>query len=261
MSGESLRVELGPVSRIVLNRPDKQNAMTADMGKAMERAVESINASSATRVVVVCGEGRAFSAGGDFSLFDQNAQRTPEENRREMRAFYGSFLSLLRLTPPTIAVLQGAAVGAGLCIALACDIRLAARQAKLAANFVRVGLHPGMGCTLLLPHVVGPARARDLILTGRMIDGVEAERIGLVHQAVERDELPKLVDETVEELLRAAPIPAAEAKATLVAPLLASLDAALEREASCQALDFTTQDLLEAVAAFREDRKPVFAGK
>lgn len=258
---EPLRVEIGTVSRIVLARPDKQNAMTAEMGKAMERAVERINEASEPRVVVLSGEGRAFSAGGDFSLFDQNSKRAPEENRREMRAFYGAFLSVLRLRAPTVAVLQGAAVGAGLCLALACDVRLAARQAKLAANFVRVGLHPGMGCTLLLPHVIGPARARDLILTGRTIDGVEAERIGLVHRAVERDELPKLVDATLEELLAAAPIPAAEAKATLVAPLLASLDAALEREAQCQALDFTTADVVEAVAAFREGRKPAFIGR
>lgn len=248
------------MSRIVLCRPDKHNAMTAEMGAAISDAVATLNAAREPRVVLVEGEGRAFCAGGDFSLIEENSRKAPEDNRRDMIGFYASFLSVARLRVPSIAVLHGAAVGAGLCLAMACDVRLAAVEAKLGANFVRVGLHPGMGCTLLLPRLVGPAKASELVLTGKLVTGAEAERIGLVNAAVPREALAKLVDETVREIVSAAPIAVAQAKETLVAPLLAALDATLEREAACQALDFTTADLKEAVRAFRAGESPAFSG-
>jgi enoyl-CoA hydratase len=210
--------------------------------------------------VLLQGEGRAFCAGGDFSLIEQNVLKPPAQNRSEMPIFYASFLSVARLRAPSVAVLQGAAVGAGLCLAMACDLRLAAREAKLGANFVRVGLHPGMGCSLLLPRLVGAARAAELIYTGRLITGGEAETIGLVHTAVARDELDDLVEETSRQLQAAAPLAVAQAKETLNATLIASLDAALEREATCQAADFATDDVKEAIAAFRAGRPPQFAG-
>ncbi|MFO0569942.1 MAG: enoyl-CoA hydratase-related protein [Polyangiaceae bacterium] len=256
----SVRVEVGPVSRIVLARPDKHNAMTAEMGALVSQAVHELNQSSVPRVVLVEGEGRAFCAGGDFSLIEENSKKTPEANRRDMIDFYGSFLSIARLRVPTIAVLQGATVGAGLCFAMAADLRIAAHEAKLGANFVRVGLHPGMGCTLLLPRLVGAAKASELILTGRLIGGEEAERIGLVQRTVPRAELAAEVERVTAEILGAAPIAVVQAKETLSAPLLSALDAALEREAACQALDFTTADLKEAVAAFQGGRAPVFTG-
>jgi len=256
-----VRIEPGPVARIVLCRPDKQNAMTMEMGRAIAEGVERINDDRSVRVVLVQGEGRAFCAGGDFSLIEQNAQKPPAQNRSEMPIFYASFLSVARLRPPSVAVLHGAAVGAGLCLAMACDLRLAAREAKLGANFVRVGLHPGMGSTLLLPRLVGPAKAAELFYTGKLIDGAEAERIGLVQTAVAREDLPQLVEETTRDLLAAAPLAVAQAKETLNASLLASLDATLEREASCQASDFATEDVKEAIVAFREGRSPVFTGR
>jgi len=256
-----VRVEVGPVSRIVLSRPDKHNAMTAEMGGLISEAVATLNASREPRVVLVQGEGRAFCAGGDFSLIEENSRKSPEENRRDMIGFYSSFLSVARLAVPSVAVLHGATVGAGLCLAMACDIRVAASEAKLGANFVRVGLHPGMGCTLLLPRLVGPAKAAELILTGKLVSGSEAERIGLVNLAVPRAELDGRVDDLARELSSVAPVAVTQAKETLTAPLFAALDATLEREAACQALDFTTADLREAVAAFREGRSPAFAGR
>ncbi len=258
---DPVRVQVGPVSQIILDRADRQNAMNVEMGAAIARAVERINGSPEVRVVLLRGEGRAFCSGGDFSLIEENSRRTPEQNRHAMLEFYSSFLSVLNLAAPSIAVLHGAAVGAGLCLAMACDLRLAAREAKLGANFVRVGLHPGMGCSLLLPRLVGPARAAELILTGRLVSGEHAERIGLVNVALPRDQLEASVAERVAELLSAAPIAVAQAKATLIAPLLAELRSVLEREASAQAIDFTTSDLAEAVAAFREGRPPQFQGR
>lgn len=245
----------------MLDRPDKQNAMSVEMGEQIADAVERINKSAEVRVVLVQAEGRAFSAGGDFDVIEANAARSAEENRRGMMSFYKSYLSVLALRMPSIAVLHGAAIGAGLCLAMACDLRLAARESKLGANFVRVGLHPGMGASVLLPRLVGAARAAELLLSGRIITGEEAERIGLVTSAVPRDELAALVEQTAESLVSAAPIPVAQLKATLNGPLLAELERALEREASAQAIDFTTSDLREAVAAFRAGRTPEFQGR
>jgi enoyl-CoA hydratase/carnithine racemase len=258
---DHVRVEIGAVSQIVLARADKQNAMTPEMGAAIADAVERINASDEARVVLLRGEGRAFCAGGDFSVIEGNSRRTPEQNRHAMLLFYSSYLSVLKLNVPSIAVVHGAAVGAGLCLAMACDLRVAAQKAKLGANFVRVGLHPGMGCSLLLPWLVGPARAAELMLTGKLLTGEQAERIGLVNLAVVHERLEASVGEMVEELLASAPIAVAQTKATLLAPLRAELSRALEREASAQAIDFTTADLAEAVAAFREGRSPHFQGR
>lgn len=257
----SVIVRLGRIAEIVLNRPDKHNAMTADMGLAVERAVQSVNEDATTRVVLVRGSGRAFCAGGDFSFIDAASRRSPEDNRVAMLRFYASYLSIHALRVPSIAVLHGATVGAGLCFALACDVRLAAREAKLGANFVRVGLHPGMGCTALLPHVVGPSRATELLLSGRLLTGDEAERIGLVSRAVEREALDALAAETAEAIASAAPIAVQQTKATLSDALRRELGGALEREARAQAIDFTTADLAEAVAAFGAGRAPEFRGR
>jgi enoyl-CoA hydratase len=261
MTKPPLRVELGPVCRIVLARPEKQNAMSAEMGQEMLSAVERVNASSEVRVVIVEGEGRAFCAGGDFDVIDANTRKSPEENRLGMLAFYRSFLSIIRVRVPTVAKIHGAAVGAGLCLAMACDIRLAASEAKLGANFVRVGLHPGMGCTLLLPRLVGDAKAAELIYTGRLITGEEAARIGLVNSAVPAAQLDAEAAALLAQLASVAPIALMQAKATLLASLLRKLDETLDREANAQAIDFTTADLREAVAAFREGRKPAFSGR
>ncbi len=251
----------GRIAELVLNRPDKFNAMTAEMGLALQDAVEHVREDPNVRVVALRGAGKAFSAGGDFSLIEQNAKRDPEENRRKMVEFYSVFLSLIHLPVPVVAVIHGAAVGAGLCVALAADVRLCAEEAKLGANFVRVGLHPGMGCTALLPHVVGPARAAELLLTGSLVSGSEAERIGLVSRAVARDQLEAAATETLNAICTAAPIAVRQTKATMRQALLEQLPGALGTEALNQAIDFGTQDLREAIDAFRGGRSPEFHGK
>jgi enoyl-CoA hydratase/carnithine racemase len=255
-----LHLSLGRVTTVTLNRPDKQNAMTADMGDQIASTVERINASPEPRIVVFRGAGRAFSAGGDFDLLEKNARSSPESNERTMRVFYERFLSVLDLRVPSLAVLHGAAVGAGLCFAAACDLRVAANEAKLGVNFVRVGLHPGMGGTILLPRLVGEARAGELMLTGRLIDGQEAERIGLVHRAVPRDRVESAVEELVSAVLAGAPVALAETKRSLQVSLREGLFEGLAREAKSQAVTFATSDLKEAIAAFREGRRPEFTG-
>jgi enoyl-CoA hydratase len=261
VSYQHIRLSTGEIGELVLARPDVRNAMIADMGVEIERAVDEINASN-MRVLIVRGEGKGFSAGGDFKMIEARTQASKAENEPAMRRFYGAFLSIRNVRVPTIAVLHGAAIGAGLCFAMACDLRVAAADAKLGVNFVRIGLHPGMGATYLLPRLVGPAAAAELLLTGRTIDAAEALRIGLVSRVLPSPEAA-LADAhaLATEIATAAPIPVTQVKVTLQNALERNLAEALATEAAAQAVDFTTEDLKEAIRAFGEKQTPTFSGR
>jgi enoyl-CoA hydratase len=249
----------GHVAELRLNRPERRNAMTAEMGAAVTAAVAELNENDEVRAVIVCGAGDAFSSGGDFSLLAERAASSPDENRRAMRAFYDSFLSIRNLAAPSIAAIHGHALGAGLCFALGCDLRIAAADAKLGVTFVRVALHPGMGATHLLERAVGAARAAELLLTGRVIDADEALRMGLVSAVHPVAELAAAARRLADELAAHAPVALKQTKATLRETR--TLNDALDREADCQAVDYATADLAESIAAFRDKRKPVYRGR
>ena len=261
VSYEHIELRTGRVGELVLSRPEARNAMTPEMGAEVARAVTELNACDELRAVLVRGAGKTFSAGGDFSLLEAKTGAPGETNRREMRAFYDLYLSIRDVHVPTIAVLHGAAIGAGLCFAMACDIRLGAQGAKLGVTFVRVGLHPGMGASYLLPRLVGAGKAAELLLTGRVIDADEACCIGLVNAVHPAEALLPAAHAMAEEIAGAAPIAVAQAKATLARGADLSLTEALEREAACQAIDYASADMAEAVAAFREKREPVFRAR
>ena len=173
----------GAIGILSLNRPAKLNAMTDAMGDALQALVPELNADPELRCLLVTGEGRAFSAGGDLDFLETNSRRDPAENEPTMKAFYTKFLAIREVEVPTIALLHGRATGAGLCFALGCDMRLAADDALLSVNFVRVGLTPGMGGTWSLERLVGPARAAELLFTGRTVTAAEALTMGLVNGA------------------------------------------------------------------------------
>ena len=248
----------GEIAELVLLRPQARNAMTDAMGAEVRHAVDALNADTAVRVVLVRGDGEAFSAGGDFSMLAARAQLPEAENRVAMRTFYADFLSVRALRVPTIAVIGGPAIGAGLCFALACDLRVAAAGVRLAASFVRLGLHPGMGATFLLPRLCGPAAAADLLLTGRAIEAEEALRLGLVNQVHSRDELDVAARALAAQIAAAGPLAVAQTKATLAAAVERDLESALEREAAAQAVSFGTADFREALQAAAERRPPRF---
>jgi enoyl-CoA hydratase/carnithine racemase len=260
MSYQHVQIEVtGHVAELRLNRPEQRNAMSPAMGDEVERAVAELNGRDEVRAVVVRGNGKAFSSGGDFSLLKRCCDRTPDENRRTMRRFYESYLSILALRAPSIAAIHGHALGAGLCFALACDLRLAADTAQLGMTFVKVGLHPGMGGTHLLTRAVGPAWAAELFLTGRVMAAEQALRIGLVNAVHPAAELVRAAQALAAEIASAAPVAVAQTKATLRQER--SLAEALDREAYCQAVDYATADMTESVAAFREKRAPAFTGR
>jgi enoyl-CoA hydratase len=261
MSYQEIRlVTGGEIAELVLVRPAARNAMTDAMGAEIRRAVDELNADTAVRVVLVRGDGEAFSAGGDFSMLAGRARLPEAENRAAMRTFYADFLSVRALRMPTVAVIGGPAIGAGLCFALACDLRVAAAGVKLAASFVRLGLHPGMGATYLLPRLIGPSAAADLLLTGRAIDSEEALRLGLVNQVHPRDELDVAARALAAQIAAAGPLAVAQTKTTLAAAIESELASALDREATAQAVDFGTADFAEALQAVAERRPPRFRG-
>lgn len=265
-----LRVEQrDAVALLVLDDPERRNAMTEAMGRALAAAVGRLAGDDAVRAVVLTGAGAAFSAGGDLAMIEEQARAgraapgEPQRGRSRafMRGFYGLFLAVRELPQPTIAAINGAAIGAGLAVALACDLRFAACEARLGLNFTRLGIHPGMGATWTLPRLVGPAHAADLLLTGRIIDGLEAERIGLVSRALPAGELLPHALATAAAIAGCAPHAVRGTRRALRAAATASLDEQLDREAEQQALSYETADLAEGLAAARERRTAHFTGR
>jgi enoyl-CoA hydratase/carnithine racemase len=256
----------GDVAVLTLNDPERRNAMTEAMGHALAAAVGELTRDGRLRAMILAGAGRAFSAGGDLDMIEAKARAGASDpggparsaNQRFMREFYALFLSVRDLPCPSVAAIHGAAIGAGLCVALACDLRVAARDAKLGLNFARLGIHPGMGATWTLPRLVGSARAAELLFTGRTLDGAEAERIGLVNRAVAGSDVRGAALELAREIAAAAPRAVRGAKRSLAGSGAASLAAQLEVEAAAQALDYESRDLREGLAAARERRSPRF---
>lgn len=248
------------VALLVLDQPDLRNAMSDEMTASWVTAVDHLAADPSVRAVVVTGAGKAFCSGGNLAWLASEPDATVDELRSRMLPFYRAWLSIRRLEVPTIAAINGAAVGAGLCMALACDIRYAARGARMGVPFTRLGIHPGMAGTYLLPDVVGPAVARDLFLTGRMVDADEALGLGLVSKVVEPEDFLDDVLATAAGIAAAAPIATRLTKRALQRPH-ASIETALDWEGLAQPTTLATEDLLEGIAAAQEKRAPVFRGR
>jgi enoyl-CoA hydratase/carnithine racemase len=248
------------VALITLDNPDQRNAMSAEMTSSWVAAVDELAADRSLRALVVTGAGSAFCSGGDTSWIAGEPDASVDHLRTRMLTFYRSWLSVRRLEVPTIAAVNGAAIGAGLCIALACDLRYAARGARLGAPFVKLGMHPGMAATHLLPEAVGEAHARDLLLTGRLVDADEALRLGLVSQVHEPDTFLDDVLDTAAQIAANAPIATRLTKLALADGGHRDLESGLQWEAMAQPITLATADLQEGIRAAREKRRPVFTG-
>ena len=251
----------GAVATLTLNRPEKLNALTHEMGDLVVEAVRKLNATPEVRVLVVRGEGRAFSAGGDLDWLLENARRSEAENREGMEAFYKKFLSLRELAVPAIAMVHGRATGAGFCFALGCDLRVASHDAIFSANFVRVGLNPGMGGSYSLTQALGPSLANELIFTGREVFADEALSLGLISRMVTPEDLEATTYALAQQIAANAPLAVRHAKAALRLAETAPLDTVLAREAQGQAVCFASGDLLEGVEAARARRPAAFQGR
>lgn len=248
------------VAVLTLDNPSLRNAMSEEMTASWVRAIDELAADRDLRAVVVTGADGAFCSGGNTSWITSEPDATVDHLRTRMIAFYRDWLSIRRLEVPTIAAVNGAAIGAGLCLALACDLRYAVRGAKLGAPFVQLGMHAGMAGTYLLPNVVGPAIARDLLLTGRIVDADEALRLGLVSRVVEPDGFLQEVLEIAAGIARTAPIASRLTTLALRDGGHADFESAIQWEALAQPVTLATDDLHEGIAASRERRAPVFRG-
>jgi enoyl-CoA hydratase len=254
------------VATILLNRTHRRNALTFEMGRELETAVEKLNLDSAVRVVLLRGAGEAFCSGADFELLRGFRALGRAEAEATMLDFYQRFLSIQALAVPSIAVIQGGAIGAGCCLALACDLRLAATDAKLCFNFVRLGLSPGMAATFHLPQLCGQARALELLTTGRAQTGEEAAAFGLVNRAVSPEALEAEAWALAQQIASAAPLAVRMTKHAVRSTPCASEDGAalaqaLRFEAQSQAACFASRDYAEAMTAVVEKRPPVFRGE
>lgn len=260
---EHLQVErpAADVALLTLDNPDMRNAMSDEMTASWAAAVAQLAADRSLRAVVVTGAGSAFCSGGNTSWIAGEPDATVDELRTRMLPFYRAWLSIRSLEVPTIAAVNGAAIGAGLCLALACDLRYAATGARLGVPFVKLGMHAGMGGTYLLPEVVGEAQARDLLLTGRVVDADEALRIGLVSRVLEPATFLDDVLEIAAGIAATAPVASRLTKLALLDGGHRDLEAALQWEAMAQPITLATEDLQEGIRASREKRAPEFRGR
>ncbi len=246
------------IATITLNDPEQRNAMSQAMAEEFAKVTQALRTDVALRVVILRGAGKAFSAGGHLEMLVEKMKLPTAENRRLMELFYAQFLSLRDIEVPVVAAINGVAIGAGCCLALACDLRIAVREAKLGLNFVHLGLHPGMGATYFLSRLVGPARASELLYTGRIFTAAEAEQYGLVNHAVPEEKFEAEVESVTAAICNAGPQAVRELKQSLSLSDTLPLAACLKREAHCQSLDYAGSEFAEGVSAAREKRKPQF---
>lgn len=264
MAGVTVEWRDDGVAVLTLDDPGRRNAMTVAMGEALADAAEALTGDDRLRAVVLTGRPPAFSAGGDLDMLEDLARRTREagfDARQEMLAFYRRFLAIRELPVPVVAAVNGHAVGAGLCVALAADLRIVAEEAKLGVNFARLGLHPGMGGSWLLPRIVGAQRAAELLYTGRLASGVEMARYGLALEALPAADVLGRALELAASIAASAPGVVRAMKQTLAASETSTLPEQLDLEAACQAHDYGTDDLREGLEAARQRRPARFTGR
>jgi enoyl-CoA hydratase/carnithine racemase len=246
---------------MTLNRPENRNSMTPEVLEGVVETVQRVRRDPDARCLVITGKGKSFCAGADFK---SNIQHNPSERELQSneRSFemYKPFLSVLEVEVPVIGALNGHAIGGGMGLALVCDIRVANQESRYGANFTRLGLHPGMATTYLLPRIVGMPKAAELLLTGRLMSGAEAAEIGLMNYALPAQEvLPKAM-ELATEVAACAPIANRWTKQSLFRHMDWSPVDAARYEADLQSRTLETKDHREGVKALLEKRDPDFKG-
>lgn len=246
----------GGVVTVTLNRPQRKNALTTAMSEELRAVFDAVAVNPDDRVLVLTGAGGDFCSGADLSVTGEPAADVPARER--VRRFGDMALSLHRLAKPTIAKVDGVAVGAGLGLAIGCDLVVASERARLSMIFVRRGLSPDCATSWLLPRVVGTAKAKELALLAEVIDAETALSMGLVNRVVAHADLDAAVDDWAFRLAESPVLALSATKTLLDSAWSTSLEEALEHEASCQVENLGGADVHEALAAFLEKRPPRF---
>ncbi len=249
------------IATLTLNRPDKLNALSGEMMEELVPIMERLAEDKEVRCVVITGAGRGFCAGGDIAGM-ASGETLPNENPvARLRRLEETSRLLHEMPKPTIAMVNGPAAGAGLSIALACDIRIAGESARFGTAFIRIGFSGDFGGTWMLQRLVGPAKARELYFTGDLIDAREAERIGMVNRVVPDDQLASETRALAERMAKGPPIALARMKQNMNLGLVSDYSTLLDAEAEGMIMTATTEDNREAVKAFLEKRPATFHGR
>jgi 2-(1,2-epoxy-1,2-dihydrophenyl)acetyl-CoA isomerase len=257
-----LRYEIADgIATITLNRPDRLNAFNLEMIDLWVDALRDARANDAVQVVVVTGAGRAFCSGGDVGNMAARDQLSGLDHKRSLELIHRVPLALNDLDKPVIAALNGAAVGAGLDMALMCDLRYAAEGARFSEGYVKVGLIPGDGGTFFLPRLVGVAKALELFWTGDFVDAREAERIGMINRVVPTDELLPTVYELAGRIAHGPSLAIRTTKRAVYQGLGQDLRTHLDLISSHMGFIRQTEDHREGSRAFVEKRTPEFKGR
>jgi len=242
------------VATITLNRPEKLNAINVTAARELREVIDEISGDHDVRVVILTGAGRGFCAGAELSP-RLLGRATITRVRDHMSNVSNMVLGLRNLPKPIIAAVNGVAAGGGTNLALACDIVIASEKARFGQVFINIGLHPDAGGTYFLPRLVGPAKACELMFTGKMIDGAEAKSIGMINEVVPADQLETSAKNLALKLTKASPHLISMIKASIYRSLQADLPTCLEHEAQANSSCLLDQDFREAAKAFRVKRK------
>ena len=257
-----LESKQGGVATLVLNRPDKLNAINKDLAIALNESLGHITSDKSIHVVVITGAGRAFCAGGDLGLIGEGRKNNDTmELEPLLRAGMHAILKIRSKAQPVIAAVNGAAAGAGMNLALAADIRVASESATFGQNFVKIGLFPDYGGTYFLPQLVGPSKAAEMFYTGEMIDAQTALRLGIVNRVVSSARLKTETSELAEKISEAPSVAIRAMKNALFGSHKLELEKALDNEIEQQLKCFRSQDCREGINAFLEKRPPKFHSK
>ena len=249
----------GEIAHITLNRPDKRNAMSAAMIAELQTAMDEIEKSHA-RVGILTGAGKAFCSGMDLEMLAAIVQQSPAENQEDSRRMAKMFRRIWSFPRPLIAAVNGAALAGGCGIATLCDFTLAVPEAKFGYTEVKIGFLPAL-VSVFLTRQIGEKKARDLLLTGRVLEAGEAKEFGLVNEIVPAENLLARATELAAVLIAASPGSLSRAKRLMTSSAAASVDHDLERAILENARIRCTPDFKEGLASFLEKRKPVWQGK
>lgn len=249
----------GHVGTVELRRPPN-NFLDAELVAALATALEDLDKQNSVRAVVLCSEGKHFSAGANLQKRLADQAEGKQAVAATPRHLYQEAQRLMQTRKPIVAALHGSAIGAGLGLALVADFRVTCKEARLAANFAAMGYHPGFGLTVTLPRVIGEQRAKWLFLTGRRIPGDEAYEIGLADRLVAQDQVRETAHRMAEEIAKAGPLGVQATRETLNLQLVSEFRTATEREMFQQAWLRETSDYKEGVSAGFDRREPMFRG-
>ncbi len=251
------------IATLTLNRPERLNALGGTLRQDLFDAVTRAGADPEVRVMVVTGAGKGFCSGGDVKAMGEAkaAQRERPLIEKIAPGRDRTLLAMREAPQPIIAAVNGAAAGAGMNLALGCDIRIASTAAKFTQAFVKRGLHPDWGGTYFLPRVVGMAKACEMIFTGEVIDAAEALRLGIVSRIVAPEELMPTAYDVARRIAAGPPVAIRLAKRSLYANEDLDLRGALQIETMAQNICFETEDATEGIRAFAEKRAPMFKGR